>query len=177
MARKLSIMLSLLALALVLTGASFANIVPTDVVFGTSTQGWITVTPTSTTFGGNVQGNGLQGATLVTYSIGNTATTSPTITVHNGTDTLVGTFAISTISIFTSKFSVLVGTFTVTSATQGFLDTGFPLNAAVDANLDIYNSKVSSGEIVADPVPEPGTIAMAGSGLLMAAGFLRRKLL
>jgi hypothetical protein len=35
--------------------------------------------------------------------------------------------------------------------------------------------QISAGEVIPDPVPEPGTIAMMGSGLIAMAGFLRRR--
>ena len=177
MARKLIFTISLLVLATVLTGASFANNIPTDVIFGTSNAGWISVTANSVAFGGGVHGTAYQGQNVGTYAISDSSNSMPAVTVTVGSDTLVGTFSVTTFTIISSKLSVLSGTFDVTGATPGFVDTGFPLGAMVDADLQIYSGRVSSGEIVADPIPEPGTIAMVGSGLLIAAGVLRRKLL
>ena len=45
----------------------------------------------------------------------------------------------------------------------------------VGADMLLSNGAVSAGQIETDAVPEPGTIAMVGSGLLAMAGFLRRK--
>ncbi len=178
MARKLSITLSLLALALALTTASFANGIPTDVIFGTSTGGSVTVSSNSVTFSGNVHGTAYQGQSVGTYTISNSSNLMPDISVWIGSDQLVGNFSITAITIINSNLADLSGTFTVDAGTtQGFIDSGFPVGAMVDADLTIYKGKISAGEVVADPVPEPGTIAMMGSGLLLAAGALRRKLL
>jgi hypothetical protein len=69
----------------------------------------------------------------------------------------------------------LQGTYTITSATLGFANTGYPLGATVEAGFIANGGKVSSGELVPDAVPESGTIALMGFGLLGLAGYLRRR--
>jgi hypothetical protein len=65
--------------------------------------------------------------------------------------------------------------FTVQTSTSGFSTEGFKSGALVDADFITYNGHLSSGEIVA-PAPRPASFALVGSGLLSAAGLLRRKL-
>lgn len=89
----------------------------------------------------------------------------------------------------------LVGTFTTTFS-SGIFVSNWPVggpqsSTAIDINLAAKGKptvsyvmdhvgksttgSVSSGEIIS-PVPEPGTMALLGSGLLGFAGILRRKL-
>jgi hypothetical protein len=97
----------------------------------------------------------------------------------------------------------LWSSFTATSSTVAFQNAGFPDGVTVDSDFTItsriitgkktkptptldgvyagtlanMSGKVSAGEVVADPspAPEPGTIALLGSGLIAMAGFLRRR--
>jgi hypothetical protein len=189
MARKLSIMLSLLALALVLTGASFANVIPTQITFGNSQTGSVTIGNTAAKFtamtgyawqSGPTGSFSLSGATLQyanqnsPYSFG---PNSQSFTVKIGPDTLTGLLSVEALFI-NAKWGFFAGAYDITSSTAGFVNTGFATGNVVDIDFVTYKGNLSSGEIIPQvPVPEPSTIAMVGSGLLMAAGFLRRKLL
>jgi hypothetical protein len=65
----------------------------------------------------------------------------------------------------------LIGSVTVTSV-SGFSNE-YKTNGVYPIDLTLRNGLVSSGEI--PPVPEPGTLTLLGTGLIAAAGFLRRK--
>ena len=184
MARKLGITISLLALVLVLTGASFANIV--QITLGQSTTGTAWAGATGVTFSGGVSGYAYQGNNTGTFWLSDFSATgtgcdwactlssnSETLTVTIGADTLVGTLSL-TREAFSSY---LDGTLLITSSTAGFSSSGYNVGQTVGADLVVKAGAVSSGQIQTDAVPEPGTIAMVGSGLLMAVGALRRKVL
>jgi hypothetical protein len=85
-----------------------------------------------------------------------------------------GFFTLDAFAQLSKTIAAFVGTFTVQTSTPGFASQGFKAGAVVDADFVTYAGHMSSGEIVA-PVPEPATFALVGSGLLAAAGFLRRK--
>jgi hypothetical protein len=188
MSRKLVVVLSLLVLAGSLTGVSFANNI--QITLGPSTSGLITTTSSSANFL-NVAGYALQGGGLglgtfgfLNGNIAVTNVTGPTytlavnseaVTINIGSDTLNGNFSLASFTQITSKIEIFVGTFTVTGATSGFANSGFPVGSVADADFVTYKGSLSSGELV-PTVPEPGTIAMVGSGLLAMAGVLRRKL-
>ena len=67
--------------------------------------------------------------------------------------------------------TVLVGSINVSSVT-GFSNE-YMLGGDYPIDMTLRNGTPSSGEI---PVPEPGTLTLLGTGLIVAAGFLRRKL-
>lgn len=182
MSRKLAFGLSVLVLVGALSGASFANVI--QVTLGQSTSGvaWAGSTGASLT---GVSGYAYQGGNAGTYTFSDIALTgagcnlvcvlsgSPaTVTVQIGADTLVGTLTFTAEAL--GKF--LDGKFLITSSTPGFASTGYAVGQTVGADISIVNAAISSGQIQTDAVPEPGTIAMVGSGLLAVAGVLRRKL-
>ena len=189
MARKLSISLSLLALVLVLTSACFANIVPTQITFGPNTTGSVGITNTAVKFASVTgvawqqnapQGTfSLSGGTFHLTGIGpNTYTLGPnsqTFTINIGGGTLSGLMSVSALYV-NSTYGFFAGSYVITSTSPNFVDTGFPVGATVDIDFVTYKGNLSSGEVNPDPVPEPGTIAMLGSGLLAVGGVLRRKL-
>jgi PEP-CTERM motif len=185
MARKITFALALLFLATVFTGASFANIVPTQITFGPNTTGSVSVMPTYASFSG-VTGHAYQatqagGFTLanniVFFANGNSPYTllpnSSWFTVGIGTDSLTGWVDLNTMYV-NGAFGFFTGKYWITSSTPGFVQTGFRANSSVDIDFVTYNGGLSSGEVLPS-VPEPGTIALVGSGLLAAAGVLRRK--
>jgi hypothetical protein len=108
-----------------------------------------------------------------------------------GSSSFAGTITLTTLKDGTLAPQFL-GSLNVTSATGVFagvyapgqtlpfdmtiaLPSGSALVDQVNAGLAASTSgSVSSGEII--PAPEPGTIALLGTGLLAVGGFLKRKL-
>ncbi len=171
-------------LALVLTGASYANVI--QITLGQSTTGTAWAGATGASFSGGVSGYAYQGNNAGTFWLSDFSVTgtgcnwacslnsnSETLTVTIGADTLVGTLSFSSEAFS----SFLDGSLLITSSTPGFSSTGYMVGQTVGADIVVKAGAVSSGQIQTDAVPEPGTIAMVGSGLLMAVGTLRRKLL
>lgn len=193
MSRTLVGTLSLLLLAGVLSGVSYANVIPTQITFGPNITGTVTVGTTAAVFAtgphnsgftglawqaGQPQGSfSLAGATL-NYASGNNPYTfginSQTFTVAIGSDTMTGLLDVQALFV-SAKYGFFAGTYEITSSTSGFVQTGFPTGAVVDIDFVTYNNQLSSGEINPVPAPEPGTIALMGTGLLGLAGFLRRR--
>jgi hypothetical protein len=193
MARKLTFALALLVLVAVFTGASFANVIPTQVTFGPNPpskgpSGTITIGQTSASFNGvngiATQGLGpngtftLSNATLVYTNHSSPYTFGPNsqvFTVTIGPDTMTGLLDVQALFI-NAKYGFFAGQYDITSSTSGFWNTGFATGSVVDIDFVTYKNQLSSGQINPLAVPEPGTIALVGSGLLAAAGMLRRKI-
>jgi PEP-CTERM motif-containing protein len=74
------------------------------------------------------------------------------------------------------NYSFFAGSYLIASSTSGFVSAGFPVGATIDLDFVTHNGTLSSSEVVPAAVPEPGTIALVGSGLLAAAGFLGCKI-
>ena len=195
MTRKLSICIALLVTALVLTGASFATVVPTVILFGGPiTSGAIAVGPNSAVFSSApaVQGYAAQAGAPGTFTLsgatvhltsGHATTLAPNsqvFTVTIGQNSLTGNLTLvgMTPLVFNNiNFGTAFGgVLDITQSTWGFLQTGFPVNSQVLVDFTIQpNGQFSSGEVAPDPVPEPGMMVLFGSGLLAAAGMLRRR--
>ena len=187
MARKMLFATSIVALALMLSGASFAN--PVQVNFGPSSSGWVSITSSAVAFN-SVSGLANQGSlptgtfSISDASINTTGYSAGTYTLAANTevlsvningDSMTGDLSLATVTPV-GNVALFIGTYTVTSATWGFTSTGYPVGAVVDVDFTTYKGGVSAGEIIPDPVPEPGTFALVGSGLIALAGVLRRKL-
>lgn len=181
MLRKLIAMLSLVVLAGALTGVSYAN--PIQITLGQNTTGTATAGNNGASFSG-VSGYAYQGTNSGTYWLSDAVLTgsgcnvvcslgpnTETLTVTIGPDTLVGSLSFNTEALG----SYLVGFLNITSSTPGFTSTGYVAGSTVGADIVVVNGHVSSGQIETDTVPEPGSIALMGSGLVAMAGFLRRR--
>ena len=192
MARKFTLTVALLALAMAFAGASFATVIPTQITFGPNSNGSINVGTTSASFNGGIQGisgyawqpNSPQGnfnlaSATLNYANNNSPYTfgpnSQAFTVNIGTDALAGWLSVQALFI-NAKYGFFAGKYNIATSTSGFINTGFSPGAIVDIDFVTYNGQLSSGQInPVSPTPEPSTIAMVGSGLLAAAGMLRRK--
>jgi PEP-CTERM motif len=190
MSRKLIGMVSIFVLAGVLSGVCYANPIPTQITFGPSMAGTVTVSTTTSSFSG-VWGWAYQGAASGNpgFTLGNgsvnvaggsggiytLAANAENFAVSIGVDTLTGTLSLDTLAIAAPNLGLFVGTLTVTSATPGFQSTGFPTGAVVHADFVALNGKVSSGQIL-PAIPEPSSLALLGTGILGVAGMIRRKM-
>src|SRR5271165_4252465 len=190
MSRKLIGMISIFVLAGVLSGVCYANSIPTQITFGPNSAGTATTGPTAEIFSG-VWGWAYQGAnsgnpgfTLANATIPvaggsggiyTLAANAMTFTVDIGVDSLTGILSLNSLAIQPPGVATFVGTLAITSSSPGFQRTGFPKGAVVSADFVTYQGNLSSGELIPS-VPEPGTIALVGSGLLALAGLLRRRL-
>lgn len=189
MARKLTFAFALLVLTALFAGASFATVIPTQITFGPNTTGSVAISNTNANFttitgvawqAGRPQGSfDLGGANLSFASINNPYSFGPnsqTFSVTIGPDTISGWLSVQALFVGVYNnihYGFFAGTFDITSSTPGFVATGYG-PGVVDIDFVTQNGHLSSGELIA--VPEPGTIAMVGSGLLAAAGMLRRKI-
>lgn len=190
MTRKITFAFALLVLATLFTGAGFATVIPTPISFGFGSAA-VTASPTGATLpalhGGAFQfftgpyGTYSTGGGYIPVVSGPSPLTSPnseTFTFNIGTDTLTGWANFTQDVVIGNGYYFLTGYYHVTSSTAGFINTGYPTGstAAIDMTIAPFGGKeiLSGGELL--PTPEPGTIALVGSGLLAAAGMLRRKL-
>ncbi len=123
----------------------------------------------------------------------NGATVNFSFTLAGGLGQLTGTLDLEDIVGGTTSAPQMIGTFT-TSTVSGAFTSSFVVGATSDADFtinlfnaptvsDVYNGlepmtqgEISSGEILPQ-VPEPSTLGLLGSGLLAAAGVLKRRLM
>jgi PEP-CTERM motif len=186
MARKLTFAFALLVLVTAFAGASFANLIPTQITFGPNTVGSVSIGTTAAIFT-SISGHAYQGSSAGSFSLSGADLTyanhsspytfgpnSQTFTVTIGPDTMTGYMDVEALFI-NAKYGFFAGSYDITSATAGFRDTGFATGQVVDIDFVTYKGNLSSGELIPS-VPEPGTIGLVGSGLLAAAGMLRRKI-
>jgi hypothetical protein len=197
MARRLVISLALMALMLLLTGASFANLIDSIIVFGPGTSGSFSITSTSVTFS-TISGpasSPLFGNSVGAFTLAQNALTISSITdegemdvfkqpdaglftVTIGSDSLAGSLSLDFMQTINSRHAFFEGTYSITSSTSLFSNAGYPVGRVVDLNFVIDNANgitiLSAGEIT--PVAEPRTLILMGSGLLSMAGIVRRKL-
>src|SRR3974390_2242362 len=140
MTRKITLALSLLVLVALMSGISFASAI--QITLGPST-GSVTLSPLSADFS-SVAGTALQqgglglgtfgflnGSIPVTSSSGpifNLGFNAEAITVDIGSDVLNGYFKLSSftmVSLGPNTLALFAGYFNTTSATPGFVSTGF----------------------------------------------------
>ncbi len=136
------------------SGGPYLSTTPFTLVFNTNTA-------STTLFGSNVIGSG-----------------NGTISITGGGDTLLGTF---------TGFTYAPGSTTATLTLAGVVWSTLPslVQAALGTPTGIDNGTVTfilasgaaqSVDILITPTPEPGSLMLLGSGLLLGGGILRRKL-
>src|SRR5664279_5332502 len=218
MSRKLIGMLSLLLLAGVLSGVSYANASPAQISFGPSPFNSVTFAHSGSP-GETVSFSGVSGPASLfdgitttdgTFTIGNAtfalagpdgfggylvAATPLAFTVNlPGAQTLVGILTLEDIPSGQGWAPEFLGNLHISSATSLFTSSGFLAGMKVDTDFTVFLGRsaktvnqlwtgpgsssgyISQGEVTPDStVPEPGTIALMGTGLLGLAGYLRHR--
>ena len=126
MSRKMIGIISILVLAGVLSGVSYANPILTQITFGPSTSGSVTSGTSGVKFSG-VSGWAYQGASVGSFTLANAsiaitsgsngiytlAPNSEAFTVTIGTNHLDGTLSLATVTSPATPFPTFIGAITV----------------------------------------------------------------
>jgi hypothetical protein len=195
--RRATLALAVLTLAVAL-GSSIASASSSTVNLLTPTTGTITFSPNggdpemtiSGTLTGTAMGTGAFGGAS-TYTLSGSLVFTPTgphdyasmgtlsFELNNGT-LLTGTLSGVTLEQV-GKLLILTGNLTMSSGTSGVtggqvaIVIDLPSGTALSSLTSIEVGSFSVGEGVGSVTPEPGTMLLFGSGILVFAGVVRRK--
>ena len=127
----------------------------------------------------------------VSVTTGGSAQTINGVSVAAGTALFTGSFSGTETATFNDSIAVLVGPFVLGSVNSNLLTalgmgSQTTFRGSLSANLAITGfsanglptaANLSSGDLTISNTPEPGTLALFGSGLLGIAGLARRYML